>query len=328
MGTNMIRKQNLDLVKRIMFTNQKMVASEIGKEAGLSVVTTNSLIKELLEDQVIMEGEVIQPPMGRPAIEYVFNADHKHSLLLSIQNNRSNLCIVAKLVNLYGEEKQEWLMDYTEVSLDRLIAAILTCLNDSECQVANIALSIPGKVFNDEVTSSWGQQFTGWRIKEVLARHTDIPISIQNDAHLTTIGYFVRQNDQLKGTIVGIYFPKESSPGITIFSNHTLIEGNLGLAGEGKYLPFLMDKNPPQTDQELVDAISEVISFYNAALAPNFFVISSIHLSEDLVVDALDRNGYLRQHPNEPTILIDTSFQESMTSGLRWLANENTPYHL
>ncbi|GAF13717.1 N-acetylglucosamine kinase [Bacillus sp. JCM 19045] len=311
-----------------MFLNGKIVASELVKKSGLSIVTINSLMKELLDENVISEGSLIQQPMGRPAIEYFFQYDLQHMLLLSLQDFNGTLCLVAKTTNLSGTEKQAWFIELPEITLDWLIGAITRCLEDSDVAITQISLSIPGKVFDDTVTSSWKQQLDGWSIKAALQQKTAIPIDIQNDAHLTTIGFCIRGDYQRDGTIVGIFYPQESTPGVTIFSNKKLIEGHLGLAGEGKYLPFLMDKQAPKNDEELMRNIAEMIAVYNAVIAPNMFVISSNELARDEMNRAVSTNKHLPEHPNKPEILIDTKFQESMTHGLRWLAHEGTPYYL
>ncbi len=89
------------------------------KETGISVVTINTLVKELVAENIIIEGEIAQPPSGRPAICYHFNYDLSHFLLLSIKEQRihakRSLCIVGKIVNLIGDVKYDARVYFTDV---------------------------------------------------------------------------------------------------------------------------------------------------------------------------------------------------------------------
>ncbi len=121
---------------------------------------------------------------------------------------------------------------------------------------------------------------------------------------------------------------KKSMPGITILSKGVLIEGQKGLAGEIKYLPMLMDKAAPGTDEELVHNLSEIVAIYNAVIAPSIFVISSENIDEEMMKRQIGDNTHLSRQPNKPVIYFDRNFQQSITVGLRWLVTKDTIYKI
>ncbi len=51
--THSIRQQNKQLVLKTLFQNGALFASDLVKKTGISMVTTNSLLKELLAEEEI-----------------------------------------------------------------------------------------------------------------------------------------------------------------------------------------------------------------------------------------------------------------------------------
>ncbi|WP_440896609.1 hypothetical protein ACS127_00960 [Amphibacillus sp. Q70] len=327
MDKNLIRKKNLAQVKALLFKNGRLFASDLVKQTNISMVTINSLLKELINDGVVQEGELTQREMGRPAIEYIFNADYSHAMLLSIQEKKPGLLIKMKVVNLKGDIQTEATIDFSEVTRDRFKAIIAEQLSRIT-YVDRMGVLFPGKINQGVVQSSWNTLFDGWDMNELIGSVTDLPFFIQNDAHLITIGHCIKQNISFSKTIVGIFYPQQSMPGVTLFTEGKLIEGNHSLAGEAKYLPTLISKPSPESNQDLVERLAELLPFYNAAIAPEYFIISSDGVADDLFLAAIDNNKLLKRQPNQAKIEFVSNFQECITLGLRWLVYQNTAFDL
>ncbi|MEH7386089.1 ROK family protein [Bacillus sp. JJ1521] len=324
---NLIRRKNSQKLRALLFSKRKATKAEMAKDTGISVVTINSLVKELVKENIFLEGPLIQQKTGRPAVEYIFNYDRSFYLLLSIQEKKSperkrKLEIIAKIVNMEGAQKVSEVFDFPEININALLTIIEKYMH-AEYEVERIGLAIPGKIFEGVITSSWGNVFDGWNIEQELKKITDIPIEIQNDAYIMTVGFCVENNLLINESVVGIFYPEKSMPGITIFSNGALIEGQKGLAGEAKYLPILMDKAAPDTGIELARNLSEIMAIYNAVIAPSIFVISSENVDVNIMRQAIESNKNLSRQPNSPTVYFDRDFQQSMTVGLRWLVTED-----
>jgi DNA-binding XRE family transcriptional regulator len=330
--SNLIRRKNLEKLMAMLFIKRKAIKAEMAKDTGISVVTINSLVKELVKENILLEGSLIRQKTGRPAIEYIFNYDKTFYLLISIQEKKSpernrKLEIVAKIVNMDGDEKLSEKIDFPDINIEALLRIIGKYIH-GEYGIGRIGLAIPGKIFEGVITSSWGNAFDGWNIEQKLKRITDIPIKIQNDAHIMTMGFCVENNLPINESVVGIFYPEKSMPGITIYSNGALLEGQSGLAGEAKYLPMLMDKPAPDTGIELANNLSEIIAIYNVVIAPSIFVISSQNVDVNIMRQAIESNKSLSRQPNKPAIYFDRNFQQSVTVGLRWLVTEDNIYKI
>ena len=328
LAKNIIRNKNKHDVKSLLFQQGTVFAADLVKQTGISLVTINSLLKELVAEQVVFEGEIVPQTIGRPAINYHFNYDFQHSLLLSIQEaSASKLCIKSTLVNLKGAPLKEETFDFSTITLKNFITILQTQLAENPT-VKNIGILLPGKIYHGVIQSSWYEKFDGWPINQAIEAVTDLPFSIQNDAHVITIGYCVQQKISLDETIVGIFYPQRSMPGITLFAKHQLLEGNQALAGEAKYLPGFLNRPLPTTEQELAERLSDLLPFYNAAIAPNRFIISSNTQATEYFKDVLANNPLLPLQANQPTIDVVADFEACILLGLRWLINQGTAFDL
>lgn len=327
MDKNLIRKKNLERVKRELFQQKKMFASDLVKVTGISMVTINSLLKELVAAGTVQEGALVQREIGRPAIEYEFNDNQEHALLLSIQENKGFLEIKSFVINLRGTIQREATIDFSEITMANF-QKILTNELAAAGPVEAIGVLLPGKIADGVVQSSWYEKFDGWPIAEAVKEVTPLPCYFQNDAHLITIGYCIWRTISLTETLVGIYYPRKSMPGITIFSNRKLLEGQQALAGEAKYLPGFMDRPLPETDQELAQKLADLLPFYNAAIAPNRFILSTTETPEALIQAAIAKNTLLPMQMNQSKIEFVSNFQQCIILGLHWLIYQGTPYDL
>ena len=324
---NEIREYNLIKIKKFLFKKKTALAAELANGTGLSVVTVNSLIKQLVRDSIVIEGALIKQSLGRPAISYSFNYERKHYLFLSIQEelveNKQKLVIVSSITNLAGDQKLQEKFDFSNPSLSLLLSIAKKVLS-TDYTFEKIGLSIPGKIFEGEVISSWKDLLNNWKIVERLEQETGLTVVCQNDAHLLTIGYSVKHNFMNNDTVVGIFYPLESMPGITILSQGKLIEGSKNSAGEAKYLPFLLDKTSPKNEQELACNLSKIIDLYNAVIAPDFFVISQNSAHHQVLLKIIEQSDILNKQLNKPKILFIDDFQKTLSLGLFWLATEHT----
>ncbi|MGI6154895.1 MAG: hypothetical protein ACOYEB_02950 [Enterococcus lemanii] len=328
---NLIRAKNLTLLKNFLFKKGQALKSEMAKETGLSVVTINSLSKQLLEEGVIFDGGEIKPAIGRPATLYHFNYDQKHYLLLSIQETIQHqvrkLIIVGKVVNLAGEVKAEQTLPFADLSLPNLMTKMQTFLNLST-KIDQVGLSFPGKIAEGIVLSSWENQFDQWKIAEAFAKVSPLPLHIQNDAHLLTVGATILYDLAKEETIVGIFYPENSMPGISIYANGHLLEGGRNLAGEAKFLPHLIGTPPAVTKECRMHSLLEIIAIYNVVIAPETFVISAGALDQKSFIHQIEQSPILTRQINVPKFLFVEDFQVALTTGLRWLVMQEDIYRL
>lgn len=325
-NNHLVRSQNKQLVLKQLFQHESLFAADIVKATGISMVTVNSLIRELLAEDTIIKGPLQQKNMGRPAVTYQLNVLKQQPLLLCLIDIEGELFLHTLLVDIKGRilGENQRIAPRTPTDFQKAVTQQL----HNYPQATQIALCIPGKINQGIVTSSWYEVFDLWPLNELMAAITTLPFYCQNDAHLLTIGACIHQGLSLRQTIVGIYNPEQSMPGITLLVNETLLEGQRSLAGEAKFLPGYLDQGVPETRTTLVNRLAEVIPFYNAAFAPHCLIVASTFPIESSLRLALAQQPILQKQPNEPAIYFVNDLKQALIFGLHWLIFHNTPYSL
>ena len=324
---NLIRQQNIQVVLKELFKKGSSFASYLVKDTGISMVTINSLLKELVAEGSVTKGELIQREIGRPAIEYCFNYQYTKSLLLALVEVDRKLVLKSYLIDLKGTvlaTQQQAFTEITPAAFQILVRQSIEAFPEAQ----QIAVLLPGKISQGVVTSSWYEKFDGWNLDQLFKEVTSLPCVYQNDAHLLTVGHCIAKQISLSENIVGIYNPENSMPGITLIFNAWLLEGKNALAGEAKYLPGFLDQGAPKSIQELIARLAALVPFYNAALAPDRFIFASTAAIEEDLLAAIIQDPLIAKQPNQPIYTFVQDFDQAMIFGLHWLLFRNTPYDL
>ena len=169
--THSIRQQNKQLVLKTLFQNGALFASDLVKKTGISMVTTNSLLKELLAEEEITKGPLEQKELGRPAVTYQLNQDRGHSLLLSFIDHDGSLALWSMLIDRKGKVLAKHDQPFPDVAPHRFQECVTNELALFP-SVEQIALFLPGKISGGTVTSSWYEKFNGWQLAALVAEVT------------------------------------------------------------------------------------------------------------------------------------------------------------
>ena len=317
MVNHLLKEKNLNKLKNILFSRKSSTKKELAVASGLSTVTVNSLVKDLIGSGEFIEGEPIQQKMGRPALNYYFNYNFQHYLLISIQEMQTELYAMVKITNMLGEIKKEktYALEDTEIASVIMIVEEMIQLESS---IESIGISIPGKVKEDVVVVSSYEKLNGWNLKKEIQKKWDIAVQVENDANLATVGYCMTNKIPQSESVIGIYYPEKSMPGASVFSNHQLFMGQHGLAGEIKYLPHFIEQTAQITFEESVEKLIETICLYNSILAPHAFVIHMNRLNQHTLEKYVFENRVFGLQPNKPEFYHANSFDDDIISGLQW----------
>lgn len=320
----MIRMQNKAQVKKTLFQHEHLLASELVKQTGISMVTINSVLKELVLEGIVLEGQTIQKEVGRPAVEYRFNYDGVQNLFISFQEKNQQVTVTFYITNLKCDIQFEEIKKCVAIE-PMAFKKCITEVLELHPYISTIAVMCPAEIQSGAIMNRWTEEKSLWGIKKLVAEVTDIPCYIQNDAHILTVGHCILHKQSLKETIVGIYCPNEHTPKISLVSQGNLIEGRNSLAGEAKYLPFFLEEKEPRVDQE---RITELLAFYNAAIAPNTIVLIVASSFQKKLMQKILTSPLLEKQPNKPVFEFVDQFEKCLILGLHWLIYQNTPYDL
>lgn len=317
-GNNYLKERNLKILKRILFEKKTATKTELSNISTLSTVTVNSLVKVLVETGEFIEGELIQQKMGRPAVIYSFNYNFQKYLLLSIQEEKNKLYINTVITNMAGEITDRKLYFFENIEMQAIIEIIDEAVKGNN-SIAAIGISIPGQTKDEKIFVSWNEKLNGWNLKKEISSKYDIPVKVENDANLVTVGYCIKNNIYSRESVVGIYFPKDSLPGASIFWDGKIFTGKDGLAGEIKYLPDFINYRKITSADSVIEKLINTIVLFNSITAPGLFIIYAENINEDEFQKRVYDNEIIKRQPNVPVIKVADTFGEDIITGLQWL---------
>lgn len=100
-----LKELNKKNIKSILRQQGAMTKAEIAEVTGLSVVTVNKLIRDLVENDEILEQDNSVATGGRRAVSYEINPNFQQVLVISLQEKwkknylfffRSIICLVSR----------------------------------------------------------------------------------------------------------------------------------------------------------------------------------------------------------------------------------------
>ena len=128
MAGNLIKDENLKVLRRVLRKEREATKPQLAEKTGLSVVTIQSLIKTLVENGEVLEGEIVQPRLGRPAVTYRFHERARLALIIFMYEKNGKDTAVCEVCDLYGtsiERMEKKLKDISEESYDDMIEEML-----------------------------------------------------------------------------------------------------------------------------------------------------------------------------------------------------------
>ncbi|MEC0124958.1 ROK family protein [Paenibacillus pabuli] len=314
----LMKEININHVRQVMKRVETATKPQLASLTKLSVVTVNSLVKELSDLGELFEDETVPSNGGRPALTYRYNYDFSLALVMYINEKQGKDLITATVINL--EDKTVFKEQYEMPTFDqRRFYEIIGNVLAQYASIKVIGIGIPGQTVNGEITVSSHRQLEGVRMIEDLEAQFGLPVIVENDVNAAISGYCARQDLDKDQCVIGIYFPTKYPPGMGIYLGDRVIKGKLGMAGEVKYLPMGLDWYNSLEKETFIEAVCKMIQTVNAILAPDQVVIYQRMVEEDEVVRAWHMYQAELLMPSYPNVILIDSFQEDFEAGMRWL---------
>nr|WP_254075625.1 ROK family protein [Paenibacillus tritici] len=291
---------------------------QLASRTKLSVVTINSLVKELSELGELFEDLVVPSNGGRPAQTYRYNYNFSLALVMYLTEKEGQVLVSATVVNLKDDiqMKDEHIIPVFE--RDFFYKIIEHALGQYP-SIKVIGIGIPGQAVNGEIKVSSLRELTGSRLIEEIESLYGLPILVENDVNAAVSGYCLKHREGEQQYLLGLYFPNGYPPGMGIYLNGTLLRGNQGMSGEVKFLPDMPDWSLEMTEGKFTQAICRIIQTVNAVLAPDRIVIYQDRVEDEVWMSAWQAYQLRYPMPIYPEVVSEHTFQEDFESGLRRL---------
>jgi len=242
-----IRRTNLGLVLRLLRDSGARSRARIATDTGLPKATISTLISELVEHGLVVEGELERDgAIGRPG--HAVEVDGRAICGIGVEINVDYLSVIA--LNLRGDLTAEDRVAIDvrqagpEAVLDavgRLVRTTIDTLSANGIRSLGVTIAAPGMIDLASGTVSYASNI-GWRnvaVVDGLRRRLGAsapPVRLENDAKLGAVAEY------LSASAAGIhdllYLTGETGVGAGIIAGGRLLRGVAGFAGEVGHLPL------------------------------------------------------------------------------------------
>lgn len=315
----LVKEMNLHIVRTKLAELQLATKPQLAGATGLSVVTINSLVKELLKTGELEADQQAPSTGGRPAAVYRFNYQFSLALILLFNEHQWEDEIRVSVVDLKGDTLRQEIHSIPIFHPDHLEKVIANLISTYPA-IKIISIGIPGQVVDGAITVSSHERLKGFRMVETLEHTFNIPVLLENDVNAAVSGYCAKVEKALDQTVVAIYFPDKYPPGVGISIEGKIIKGNNGMAGEIKYLPINIDWNGNWHEKDFSHLLYTILQTLNAVLAPHQVVLYQNVLSAAQFHSEWKRYQSQHEMASIPEIILSQSFNQDYLQGIQSIA--------
>ncbi|MDX2398804.1 ROK family protein [Microbacterium algeriense] len=180
-----VRRANLRRALQLVFRNPgTQTRAGIARSTGLTAATASSLVAELIDTRLVVEGEQAASTGGKRATTLSIDASHHLILVLVIQPLHADIALVA----LDGSEVETREVSYNPAERDRLLdEAVAEVAAEFRGRLLAVGVQLPGTTDGRSVLESVQLRWQDVPLAERLEQIVDAPVLLVNDVDAEAI---------------------------------------------------------------------------------------------------------------------------------------------
>lgn len=322
-NTVQLKQENEKKLRRIFLEKPLATKPELAALSGLSVVTVNSLIQDMLRHGEVAENGQIPSDGGRPSMQYAYRFDRNQAAICyaHYDDGKQAIRIHTFVADYSGKKVWEYTQYTDEVRIESFAKALDAAVSENE-NIRCIYFGIPGVITDGLIAMNDFEALVGEEFLVYYKTRYSVSIYIENDINAISYGHYLSGSYGWKESLVGIYIPKRYCPGAGFVLNGNIYYGAGHMSGEIGKLPVPYDwlKLDYTDSRRVAENVMAVLEILYVTLAPDRFVLygsflSGKHIAEIEKKAEAGRNAY-------PGIFISyrTEIEQDYEAGLTSLA--------
>lgn len=184
-----LRRENRAAVLWSLYLSQARSRLELSAATGLSAASVTSVVRELLDEGIVIEAGQLDSDGGRPRALLSMNPEYGYVIGVDVGETRTRVGLFD--LTMRQRAMAEYPLDAYEHDVDVVVSQILTGLNavlaDSgvdQAAVFGVGIGVPGTIQQLPEVLVHGQTY-GWDavpLGRLLRAHTDLPLYFENGA--------------------------------------------------------------------------------------------------------------------------------------------------
>ncbi|MNC15880.1 N-acetyl-D-glucosamine kinase [compost metagenome] len=330
-NTHQVKRINVELVKNTLKAAGTGTKASIAGMTQLSVATCGSILNELVRSGEVLELELEESSGGRPARQYMFNADYACVLCLMVRTEGGRHSVSYIVVNLTGDRLDEETRDFTRIDTDT-VDLLIGELTQKYSNIKAAGIGIPGVAHRGVIGICDVAELAGVALGGQLSGKYNIDIIIENDMNATVYGFYQLHNPEENQPFAVVTFPKNHFPGAGFIVNGRMVAGITNFAGEISYLPSAYTREEQlqrlHKQETFIPMAAQMLASVITILNPVSVAVTGELTDPSMTQELL--NGCLEHIPQEhmPALLIKNNTQEEYMTGITALTLESLTYRL
>lgn len=281
-GNSLIMKKiNTNIVRNALKAERISTKQRLSELTGLSAVTVGSILQQLTSTHEVYEDELIPSNGGRPSHGFCYNSEYSHVLVIYAHEYHGQDKIYVCVANLIGDCIHKESTNAEDICL-KSFEPIIDKLIEQYPTIKAIGFGLQAAEYNKTITFSDYKNLNGTCFTEHYRMRYSIPVSLENDVNLATIGYCHIHKIESTAAIIYIYFPQNYPPGAGIYINGSLYKGYNNFEGEIKHMPLDIDWDNTEYEDfdKTCDIVSKMVITITCMLNPEQFILYGNFLTE------------------------------------------------
>ena len=241
-----LRRENRAAVLWSLYFSQPGTRQDLSVATGLSPASVTNVVRELLNEGIVIEAGSVDSDGGRPRVMLEVNPDHGYVIGADIGETR----VRVELFDLAMREraKADYSLNPREHDVDVVVEGILSGLNSvltesgiEPAAVLGVGVGIPGIVEQRPEALVHGQTY-GWEavpLERLLRAGTDLPLHIENGAK--TMGQAELWFGAGRGARNAVVALIGSGVGVSLISGGATYRGATSSAAEWGHTTIMVD---------------------------------------------------------------------------------------
>jgi predicted NBD/HSP70 family sugar kinase len=228
-----------------LYFSKRRIRQELSDSTGLSQASVSNVVRELLDEGIVIEAGSVESDGGRPRVLLGINPDYGYVIGVDI----GETCVQVELFDLTMTEraKAEFRLNPAEHDVGVVVEAVLKGLNTvlahtsiEPAAVVGVGVGIPGIVEQGPEVLVHGQTY-GWEgvpLERLLRAGTDLPLYFENCAKTT--GQAELWFGAGQGATNAVVALIGSGVGAALISGGSIYQGATSSAGEWGHTPIVV----------------------------------------------------------------------------------------
>lgn len=184
-----------------------------------------------------------------------------------------------------------------------------------------ISFGMPGAEIDGRLLISDYKDLRNQFFTSYIEEKFQLPVIFENDINAAVEGYCYSHEVTEKQCVIGIYFPSKYPPGAGIYINGGIYKGRNGLAGEIKYLPFGIDwENFDFNEEQMKEIIIKTLLAFCCMYNPDTIVLYGEGVTDSIVTEFKSRCNSEIEKIMIPEIVISKELNYDFEIGIKQIA--------